>query len=150
MAAMGGNPYAQFNFLVKFGDGDAGGVDAGFQECSNTGMGVTAAEYRRGHAREDIARKVAGLKQPADVTLKRGLMGSSCLYDWLKEISDGNQDAERAVTIRLQNEDHTEVVQTWELLGAHIIKYVSGPVSAEGADVAVEELTLAYERLEMG
>jgi hypothetical protein len=41
------------------------------------------------------------------------------------------------------------VVQTWKLLRARIIKHISGPFNAKGTDVAMEELTLAYERLEM-
>ena len=55
----------------------------------------------------------------------------------------------RTVTIQLQNEDHTAVVQTWKLLRARIIKHTSGPLNAKGTDVAMEELVLAYERLEM-
>ena len=47
------------------------------------------------------------------------------------------------------NEDHASVVQEWKLLRARIIKHVSGPFNARGTDVAMEELTLAYERLEM-
>jgi hypothetical protein len=53
------------------------------------------------------------------------------------------------VTIQLQNDDHTAVVQAWKLLRARIIKHVSGPLNAKGCDVAMEELTLAYERLEL-
>ena len=41
------------------------------------------------------------------------------------------------------------VVQTWRLIRARIIKFVSGPMKAKGTDVAMEELTLAYERLKM-
>ena len=55
----------------------------------------------------------------------------------------------RTVTIHLQNEDHTQIVQTWKLLRARIIKHTSGPFNAKGTDVALEELTLSYERLEM-
>jgi len=40
-------------------------------------------------------------------------------------------------------------VQTWVLLRARIVKHVSGPFNAKGNGVAREELTLAYERLEM-
>ena len=29
------------------------------------------------------------------------------------------------------------------------MKHVSGPLNAKGCDVAIEELTLAYERLEL-
>jgi phage tail-like protein len=83
------------------------------------------------------------------VTLKRGVIGSLNLYQWLDDIRNGNQMAERTVKIQLQSEDHTTVVQTWKLLRARIIKHVSGPLNAKGTDVAMEELTLAYERLEM-
>jgi hypothetical protein len=31
---------------------------------------------------------------------------------------------------------------------ARIIKHISGPMNAKGTDVAMEEITLAYERLE--
>jgi hypothetical protein len=34
-------------------------------------------------------------------------------------------------------------------LRARIIKHVSGPLNAQGCDVAIEELTLACERLEL-
>ena len=49
----------------------------------------------------------------------------------------------------LQDEAHAQVVQTWKLIRARIIKHVSGPLNAKGTDVAMEELTIAYERLEM-
>ena len=62
---------------------------------------------------------------------------------------NGDQNAMRTVTVQLQNEDHTEVVQTWKLQRARIIKHVSGPMNARGTDVAMEELTLSFERLEM-
>jgi phage tail-like protein len=149
MAVLRDKPYVQFNFLVNLGDGNTDGVEAGFQECSNIGMEVTVAEYRRGNDKENSVRKITGLNKATDVTLKRGVVGSLNLYNWLNDIRNGNQNAERNVIIQLQNEDHTEVVQTWKLLRARIIKHVSGPMNAKGTDVAMEELTLAYERLEM-
>ena len=83
------------------------------------------------------------------MTLKRGVIGSLNLYQWLNDIRNGNQAAYRTVNVHLQNEDHTATVQTWKLLRARIIKHVSGPMNAKGTDVAMEELTLSYERLEM-
>jgi hypothetical protein len=53
------------------------------------------------------------------------------------------------VLIHLKSEDHTQDVLTWKLLRARIIKHTSGPLNAKGTDVAMEELVLAYERLEM-
>jgi phage tail-like protein len=112
-------------------------------------MEVTVSEYRTGNSKENSVMKVTGMNKATDVTMKRGVIGSLNLYKWLDDIRNGNQNALRTVTISLQNEDHTQVVQTWKLLRARIIKHISGPFNAKGTDVAMEELTLAYERLEM-
>ena len=149
MAVLRERPYVQFNFLVDLGTGTTDGAEAGFQEVSGVGMEVTVAEYRNGNSRENSVMKVTGLNKSTDVTLKRGVIGSLSLYNWLNQIRNGDQNALRTVTIQLQNEDHTQVVQTWKLLRARIIKHTSGPFNAKGTDVAMEELVLAYERLEM-
>jgi phage tail-like protein len=149
VAVLRERPYVQFNFLVNLGDGVTDGAEAGFQEMSNVGMEVTVSEYRNGNERENSVRKITGLNKATDVTMKRGVIGSLNLYRWLDQIRNGDQNALRTVTVSLQNEDHTQVVQTWKLLRARIIKHVSGPFNAKGTDVAMEELTLSYERLEM-
>jgi phage tail-like protein len=149
MAVLRDRPYVQFNFLVDLGDGVTEGPQAGFQEVSGIGMEVTVSEYRNGNSRENSVMKITGMNKQQDVTLKRGLIGSLNLYDWLHRIRNGDQTQLRDVTIQLQNEDHTAVVLTWKLLRARIIKYTGGPMSAKGTDVAMEELVLAYERLEM-
>jgi phage tail-like protein len=149
MAVLRERPYVQFNFLVDLGTGNTDGPDAGFQEISGIGMEVTIAEYRNGNEKENSVRKITGLNKATDVTLKRGVIGSLTLYSWLNQIRNGDQNALRTVVVHLQNEDHTAIVQTWKLLRARVIKHTSGPLNAKGTDVAMEELVLSYERLEM-
>jgi phage tail-like protein len=149
MAVARERPYVQFNFLVDLGTGATDGPEAGFQEISGIGMEVTVAEYRNGNDKENSVRKITGLNKSTDVTMKRGVIGSLNLYQWLNQIRNGDQTAYRTVVIQLQNEDHTAVVQEWKLLRARIIKHTSGPLNAKGTDVAMEELVIAYERLEM-
>lgn len=149
MAVLRERPYVQFNFLVDLGDGNTEGPQAGFQEISGIGMEVTVSEYRYGNSRENSVMKVTGLNKATDVTMKRGVIGSLNLYKWLDDIRNGNQNALRTVTLQLQNEDHSDVVQTWKLMRARITKHTSGPLNAKGTDVAMEELVIAYERLEM-
>ena len=112
-------------------------------------MSVDVAEYRNGNDKENSVRKITGLNKATDVTLKRGVIGSLNLYQWLNQIRNGDAAGVRNVVIQLQNEDHTAVVMTWKLLRARIIKHTSGPFNAKGTDVAMEEITLAYERLEL-
>ena len=132
MAVLRDRPYVQFNFLVDLGTGNTDGPEAGFQECSSIGMEVTVAEYRNGNEKENSVRKITGLNKSTDVTMKRGVIGSLNLYQWLNQIRNGDQNALRTVTIQLQNEDHTAVVQTWKLLRARIIKTRQRPVQRQG------------------
>lgn len=122
-------PYAQFNFLVDLGPKEAQGPQGGFQEVSGL-------------------RKITGVNKSTDITLKRGVIASAALQDWLDEIRRDCQGAKRTLTIKQQNEEH-HTVQTWKLLRARIIKHVSGPLNAKGTDVALEELVIACERLEL-
>jgi phage tail-like protein len=149
MAVLRDRPYAGFNFLVDLGTGETDGPDAGFQECSGISMSVDVVEYRNGNEKENNPRKITGLSKVSDVTLKRGIIGSLNLYQWLDQIRNGDVTALRTVVIRLMNEDHSAAVMTWKLHRARIIRHTSGPLNAKGTDVAMEEITLAYERLEL-
>ena len=149
MAVERERPYTQFNFLVDLGTGTTQGPQAGFQEVSAISTEVAIAEYRNGNSKENSPIKITGLNKASDVTLKRGVIGSLDLYNWLNDVRNGNQNALRTVTIQLQSEDHGQVVQTWKLMRARIVKYTSGPFNARGSDVAIEEIVLAYERLEL-
>jgi phage tail-like protein len=128
MAMLPEHPYAQFNFLLDLGSG-AAGPHAGFQECSSI-------------------KKLTGLNKSADVTLKRGVINSALLQQWLDQIRKHNKARHRTVKIIVQDEEH-KIVQTWKLLRARIIKHVGGPLNAKGGDVAIEELVIAYERLNL-
>ena len=149
MAVLRNFPYAQFNFVVDLGTGETDGPQAGFQECSPIETSVEVIEYRNGNDRENNVRKLAGLTRAFDVTLRRGIIGSLDLFEWLDQVRNGDQAAVRNVTIRLLSEDRAQVAQTWRLQRARIVKHVSGPFNARSSEVAIEELTLAYERLEI-
>lgn len=149
MAVLRDRPYAQFNFLVDLGTGSTDGPEAGFQECSEIGMSVDVVEYRNGNDKENNVRKLTGLSRVPDVTLKRGIIGSLNLYQWLDQIRNGDPSAYRTVLIHLLSEDHTATVLTWKLHRARIVKHVCGPFNAKSSEVAMEEMTLAYERLEL-
>ena len=149
MAVVRDRPYVQFNFHVNLGDGVTNTPQAGFQEVSGIGMEVTITEYRPGNYAFNNVIKTAGLNKATDVTMKRGVIGSLDLYKWLDDVRNGSNTGLRTVTVELKSEDRTQTVQTWRLINARIMKHTSGPFNAKGTDVAMEELTLSYERLEM-
>jgi phage tail-like protein len=151
MAVPRDNPYGAFNFRVtvdKFGDADS--VQAGFQEISGLGLEVTVAEYRNGNEKENHVRKMSGIYKASDVTLKRGVIGYTDFFDWIKEVRQGDQAVRRTVKIDLMNEENTSEVMTWTLTNAKPMKYTGATLNAKGGtDVAIEELVLSCEKLDV-
>lgn len=148
MATLRDRPYGQNNFLVDFGEG-TDGPEAGFQEVSGMGIEVTVAEYRAGNFKENSVQKINTAYKSPDVTLKRGVIGSLKLYQWLNQVRRGDQTVRRTVTITLMNEDHTQAVMTWKLNQARPVKVNVAGLNAKGTDVAIEEVVLSYEMMEM-
>lgn len=149
MAEFRERPYSQFNFLVDLGTGDTATPQAGFQEVGGLGIEITVAEYRAGNEKNNAPRKITGMYKVPDVTLKRGVMGSLDLYNWLNEVRNGSESSLRTVTIKLQNEDHSLIVQEWKLTNARPIKYTGPSLTGKGTDVAIEELVLSSEGIEI-
>jgi phage tail-like protein len=151
MAVERERPYSQFNFRVVIENGpDAASTRAAFQEVSGLGLEITVAEYRAGNAKDNAPMKVTGTYSVPDVTLKRGVIGElETLYNWIDEVRSGSQTALRTVTIEMQSEDHTTTVQSWKLTNARPTKYTGPTLTGTGTDVAIEELVLAAERIEL-
>lgn len=149
MATLRERPYVQFNFLVDLGTGDTEGSDAGFEEVLVPEVWLDVLEYRNGNDKENTVRKITGLEHCGNAVLKRGVIGSLNLYQWYNQVRNGDQNAWRTVTIKLQNEEHTEVVLTWKLFRARPVRLKWGPLNGKGKEVLVEYLELACERLEM-
>ena len=139
-------PYMQFNFKVEID-----GREGGFQEVSGIGTEVAVSEYRHGNDPENNVRKMTGLNKAADITLKRGAMGSDVLFKLLDDVRTGKAGNGKSVKIMLMNEDRSNInpVMTWQLKNARATKMTYGPLNAKGGDVAMEEVVFAYERLEL-
>jgi phage tail-like protein len=152
MATYRDTPYSQFNFRVNLGTGGPGPDDfkAGFQEVSGLGMEIHVAEYRAGNSKENSPLKVTGSYKINDVTLKRGVIGDlTTLYDWIDAVRNGDQTQGRTVIIQLMDETRTNAVQSWTLTNARPTKLTGPALTGKGTDVAVEELVLISERIDL-
>jgi phage tail-like protein len=139
-------PYGAFNYLVSF-DGDE--AFGGFSDVSGIGTELTIAEYRNGNDKENHVRKVGGIHKVSDVTCKRGIVDVDGLWNWIQESRTKGPEAQKSVTITLLDEAQ-QPVMTWVLRGVVPMKY-TGPTLAGkgGGDVAMEELVLSAEALEI-
>lgn len=139
-------PYGAFNYLVSF---DGGEIFGGFSDVSGIGSEVKIAEYRNGNEKENHVRKVAGTHTVSDTTLKRGIVNSKSLWEWMKQTRVAGPAAQKTVTITLLDESQ-KPVQSWVLRGVVPMKY-TGPTFAGkgGGDVAMEEVVLSAQALEI-
>lgn len=140
-------PYMQFNFRVEFDGQEIGG----FQEVSGIGTEIATTEYRVGNDADNNVRKLSGLNKVADITLKRGAMGSAFLFERIDEVRTGKMLTGKSMKISLMSEDRSNAtaVMTWQLKNARFTKLTYGPLNAKGSDVMMEEAVVAYERLNL-
>jgi phage tail-like protein len=143
-------PYGAFNFLVNL-NGPVGPEEplGGFSDVSGLGTETTVAEYRNGNDAENHVRKVPGVYKNSDVVLKRGLVSSADLWAWIEDVRHTGPLAQRTVVVTLRDETGADV-QAWTLRGVVPLKYTGPTLAAKGGgDVAMEELTLSIEKIEL-
>jgi phage tail-like protein len=140
--ALRADPYGAFNFRVALGDVTSGG----FSEVDGLGMEIVYAEYRSGDDKANAVRKIPGLHKFSDVTLKRGIVGATDLFQWLMGVANGTPNPQ-TVSISLLDDAH-DIVMSWSLRRAQPRKW-SGPhlAGAAAGTVAMEELVLVHEGL---
>lgn len=143
------NPYSNFNFILIAGDEEI----AAFSEISGLDSENTPIEYREGADATNGPRKLPGIEKHSNVICKRGITGSTALWDWRKEVRDGigAYPPSRTVTIKLLDErgDRNRPAMTWTLRNAWPMKITGPTLNAKGNDFAVEQLDLVHERLEI-
>jgi len=152
MATTRENPYGAFNFRVAIGGAQGDGTQVeigGFSDVSGLGTEVSYSDYRNGNEPFNTARKIPNTHKLDDVTLKRGVVGSTDLFEWLKAVRDGGAEVPpRTVTITLMDEARKDVA-VWTLRNAQPKKW-SGPTLAAkgGGEVAMEEIHFVHEGIE--
>jgi phage tail-like protein len=138
----GADPYRNHNFKVEID----GITQLGFCEVRPPTASVDVIEYREG-GDSSVIRKLSGLRKYSNVTLKWGVTNSRELFDWWKSVQDGKVQR-RNLSIILLNEEHLEV-KRWNVFNAWPVSYKAPDLNAEGTDVAIEELVLACEGLDL-
>ena len=137
------DPFRAFNFQLEI-DNIARGA---FSECSGLTAEGDAVDYREGTDLQPNVRKLVGLRKYSNITLKRGLMGSDDLFQWMKGVRDG-QPEPRQITITLLDEAR-RIVATWRIRNAQPKKWTGPTLAAKGGgEVAMEELSLVHEGIE--
>jgi phage tail-like protein len=137
------DPYTGYNFSVELD----GITRAGFRECSGLENTQASTQYREGTDRHLSQRKQPGLNTYADITLSRGFTSDSALWEWRAKAMKGAVERHN-VSITLMDDVGNPKI-TWNLFEAWPTSWHGPGLNAGTDEVAVEQLTLTYERLEV-
>jgi phage tail-like protein len=121
-------------------------IAASFSECSGFSAKVKSEKHFAGGA-NDRQRVILGQVEYEDVTLKRGITDDLGFWNWVISVMK-KPTKRRNINILLFNQAG-KIMQCWTLIGAVPIAWKTPELKADANDIAIEELTLAYEGLQV-
>jgi phage tail-like protein len=119
---------------------------AQFKEASGIDSETAIIEYKESTADGKLLiRKVPGAPKWADVTLKRRVDTSQALWEWRKQVLDGDIDsARRNGSIVLYDSMGAEVAR-WNFENGWPSHWKASDLNAGADEIAVEECTITHE-----
>jgi len=136
------DPLIGFHFGV-----DIQGVITGyFTECSGLGSEHDVIEHNVTTEKgQEVVIKLPGRLKWSNITLKRGITSSMDVWNWRKQVEDGDVEGARRDGSIVMYDQHLKEVARWNFERAWPVK-VSGPSpKSDSKEIALEELTISHE-----
>lgn len=132
-------------FIVEIDGIEAGG----FSRVELPDATVANVDYREGSDVSRSARKLSGLNEFDTLVLEKGVSSSSlALYEWFRQVQDGNLEGNRrSIAVTLLDARGEEVAR-WNFFDAWPARYDAPNLDARTNEVAIERLEIIHERME--
>lgn len=151
-------PFTTFNFHVAFTlPGEKEEVcQAEFSECSGVEMNMEVKTIKEGGNNGEQIH-LAGPLSYGQLTLKRGMTSNFDLWDWFEQAQDQrglrvDGEIQMLSSLKMAKEQNPpgkknkDVV--FKLSSCLPIKIVAPSLNAKNGEIAIEEMQIAYERLQ--
>ena len=138
------DPLVGFHYAVEI----QGMVSGYFTECSGLGSEHEVIEHKVvDDQANEVVMKIPGRLKWENITLKRGITDNMDIWDWRKQVEDGDVEAARANGSIVMFDQHLTEMARWNFEGGWPVK-VSGPsVKSDSNEIGIEELAIAHEGL---
>ena len=137
------DPYGAYRFRVEID----GLQSSAFSEVSGLAAETAVIEYRVGTDPVGHVRKLPGLTRHPNIVLRRGMTQNRELWEWHARIRNGEPDRRNGAIVLL--DDTGADVLRWTFRHGWITR-IEGPVlDATADDVAIEEVEIAHDGLEL-
>lgn len=150
------DPVRVYNFLVTLVDSSSQmasvtlsivlAPQAGFSECSGLELTMQPEEYREG-GRNDAVLKFASRITWSTIRLKRGAALTDDLWNWHYGFVQGRGKRRDGIIV-LQDDRH-QPVRSWRFSRGLPIKWTGPAMNAGQNQVAIEEVEIAHEGLQL-
>jgi phage tail-like protein len=139
------DPLVGFHFAVEI----QGVIQGYFTECSGLGSEHEVIEHKVvNEGKQEIVIKLPGRLKWENITLKRGITSSMDIWDWRKQVEDGEvEKARHSGSVTMYNHQ-AKAVARWEFEKAWPVKVTGPQPKADSNEIGVEELTIAHEYIQ--
>jgi phage tail-like protein len=139
------DPLLGFNFGIDVG----GAVKGYFTEVGGLGSENEIVEQKVINEKGvEVVLKIPGRLKWGDVTLKRGITSNMDLWEWRKQVEDGQVAGARKNGSIIMYDRELKEAARWNFVNAWPSK-ISGPTpKADSNEIGIEELTIVHEFIE--
>jgi phage tail-like protein len=136
------DPLVGFHFAVDI----QGAVTGYFTECSGLGSEHEVIEHKVvTEGAKEVVMKIPGRLKWENITLKRGITSAMDIWDWRKEVEDGNVDKARRDGSIVMFDQTLKEVARWNFERGWPVKVTGPQPKADSNEIGVEELVIAHE-----
>jgi phage tail-like protein len=123
---------------------------AQFREVSGLSSEIQVIEYKSNKPGGiPMVKKLPGARKWGDIQLKRGKTSDKSWWDWIKQVQEGKiEQARRNGSIVIYDYERGEQAR-YNFTAGWPSKVSVSSLQASGNDVAIEEMTIVHEGLEV-
>ncbi|HEY7268471.1 MAG TPA: phage tail protein [Dehalococcoidia bacterium] len=138
------DPLSSYTFALEID----GITAAFFKEGSGFDSTVEVIEHREsGKGGKEIIRKLPGRAKWSDITLKRGTTDSLDLWNWHKQVLDGDVSGARKNGSIVVYDTAQKEVARFNFINGWCSKWKAGDLNSTNNQVHLEEATITIEGL---
>jgi phage tail-like protein len=138
------DPLVGFHYAIEI----QGVISGYFTECSGLGSEHEVIEHKVINEQgREIIQKIPGRMSWNDIALKRGITDSMDIWQWRKQVEDGDVEGARHSGSVVMFDQNLKEVARWNFERAWPTK-VSGPsIRSDTNEISIEDLTITHEGL---
>lgn len=139
--------FGAYHFLLEIQGvvNDTRVIVGGFKSVSGMDSETEIVEFKQGN--DKIVRKKPGRTTYSNIVLERGYTATDDLWNWRKNIEDGQIDRRSGSVIILDQDGETEVAR-YNFFEAWPCKWYVPDMDSDTSGMAIEKVEIAVEKVE--